>query len=189
MNYRFLENKWRGGKVEFRIGHLSPELQGHRGLVPWSYIVQQHVGPEIVLLLIQESSDCQAFHGQDLTGFLVRSGAASTSWGPVFWILFQLPDPQARGLERLTFENLVNLSDPEHVSIYRHLALQHYWHLLLVDPSGAVHNFFEFKNHFGLDQAVDRAIALAREIPVRDFSRAKAEYFDSYTIEELLDTE
>jgi len=168
---------------------LPRELLEHRGLVPCPLILEGRTEPETALILIQDPDVCDAFQGQESTGFFLRTGATRTSWGTIFFLHFQIPDPAAGGRERLTFEYLVNTLDSEQFGLIRRLSRQTHWHLFLVDPTGTKRNSFQFKNEFLLGEAIARTEELLRREPLRDFLKAKEEFFREYSMEDLLSSE
>ncbi len=180
-----IDNKWRHGKVQLELPPLPPVLLTSSGIKPVSFVLDQRVGPEIVLLLTEPREQAKEFEGRDITGFFMKSGLVNTSYGPVYWLLFYFPSP-ANG-QRVTYENVVNPKDKQQVFIYRQLAEQKYWHVVIADNQGEVLNFFEFPNNYGLSDALKQVQQVCSELHVSDFMAAKAEYEATYSIEELLE--
>jgi hypothetical protein len=185
-----IDNEWPGRSQMMPVLPALPrELLEHRGLVPCPLVFDGRTEPETVLILVQDPDVCDAFKGQELTGFFLRPGAAPTSWGTIFFLHFQIPDPAAGGREQLTFEYLVNTLDSEQFGLIRRLSRQTYWHLFLVDPAGTERNCFQFKNEFLLGEAIARTEKILRREPLRDFLKAKEEFFREYSMEDILSSE
>jgi hypothetical protein len=182
-----LENKWHGGRGTIEIPpHLLPKgLLNQRGMTLWGLTLSPRVGTEVVLLLVQDEPTCAELEPLDILHMKVKSGLCETKHGPVFWLLFRLLDPRARG-EYITYEYPVNLSDHRIVRALADLASQEYWHLVLLDPAGAVRQFVEFKNVYGLEVGVAAAVAYLRENPKLEFELARMEYEKNYSMEDLI---
>jgi hypothetical protein len=179
------ENKWKHGKVLIELPRLPHEVLSSTGIKPISVILDTSVGPEIVLLITESKPHIEEFEGRSITGFWIKSGLVNTSYGPVYWLLFYFPSPQGNG--KVTYENVVNPKDTNHLSIYEALANQEYWHVIMADESGKVVNFFEFKNNYGLAESLRQVTNVCASLNISNFMAAKQEYENSYSIEDLLD--
>lgn len=80
----------------------------------------------------------------------------------------------------------VNIYDVEHMQMWRHLADQSHWHLVLVGKGDKVADLFEFQNTFGLDSTLDQVETACKNIPGGSFELAKAEFIAKYQIDDLL---
>lgn len=179
-----LANKWMRGKVSFELPQLSPHSLAARGLKPMSLTLDESVGPEVVLLITEPSIRLEEFEERGITSLYLKSGLANTSFGPVCWLLFDFPSP-ATG-QRTTYECVVNPKDDMHLNLFRRLAEQDYWHVVMADDRGTVHNCFEFPNAYGLSETVKSAEEICLSKDVSDFLAAKAEYQSRLTVDELL---
>ncbi len=179
-----LDNKWRNGLVKIILPSLPPEVLAHSGLKPWPLILDSRVGEEIVLLIMEPEELIREFKGLDIARFFTKYGMVNTSYGPVYWILFYFRNPTTG--QTTTYEYVVNPKDEDHLSIVRHLASQKYWHIVFADQLGAVVNFMEFKNSYGLSDALTKVEEVCKKMKLTDFLAAKAEYERTYSIEELL---
>ena len=79
----------------------------------------------------------------------------------------------------------VNAYDTEHMQMWRQLANQSHWHLVLVGEGDKVVDLFEFKNTFGLDSTLDQVEAACNKVPGGSFDLAKAEFSAKYAIDDL----
>ena len=100
-------------------------------------------------------------------------------------LLFYFPDPFTG--EQVTYENTINVEDHQQISIYKQLAEQKYWHVIIADDSGTVINFFEFPNEYGLSETLNQVESACENMQITDFMAAKAEYENQYSIERLLE--
>ncbi len=179
-----INNKWKHGKVHFKLDDVDPVLLSSPGIKPASIILDPEVGPEIVLLVTENKTQLEAFRHRDIANFWMKSGLVNTSYGPVCWLFFYFPDPVTG--ENVVYENVVNPKDHKHVKIYEQLASQEYWHVVIADTTGEVVNFFEFPNHYGLAKSLDQAKDICSTMEVSDFMLAKTEYENNYSIDELM---
>jgi len=179
-----LDNKWRHGIVKFEIPFLQPEVLSLSGIKPFPLIVDIKNGPEIVLLITDSKERVREFKGIDKTDFYMKSGLASTSCGPVYFILFYFPSLVTD--QTIAYECVVNPKSQTQMDIFKQLASQKYWHVIVTDETGEVVNFFEFNNIYELTDALEQVENVCLQIEVSDFISAKAEYQRTYTIEELL---
>lgn len=164
---------------------LPQAILSSSGLKPLSFVLDNKVGPEVILLITESRPHVTEFEGRNISGFWMKSGLVNTLCGPVYWLLFYFPSPLTG--ERIIYENVVNPKEPDHLSIYAQLANQEYWHVVIADDSGEVVNFFEFKNKYGLAEAIRQVEEVCAGMNVSDFVRAKREYHNTYSIEKLMD--
>lgn len=124
-----LDNKWPGRNQYAPV--LSPplELLEFRGIFLIPVVSPLRADPEMALLLVLEPSVCDELEGENLTQLFLRPGTASTSWGPIFFLHFQIPDPATGGQGRITYESFVNTLEPDDVEMVRRLSRQTHWHL------------------------------------------------------------
>ena len=181
-----LKNKWRHGKVCFELPPLPSAVLSSPGIKPLSVVIDVSVGREVILLITEPRPQIEEFEGRDITGFWMKSGLVNTSYGPVYWLLFYFPNLRDNG--RVAYEKMVNPKDPNHLSIYEALAKQQYWHVIMADDSGKVVNFFEFKNNYGLAEALIQVANVCMDRTVTDFMAAKQEYQNTYSIDTLIDS-
>lgn len=179
-----LRNKWNHGIVEFVLPPLSPIILQSSGLKPISMIVDERVGPEIVLLISEARAQANQFKGRQITGFFTKCGLANTSFGPIFWMFFYFPDPVTG--QRVIYATVANPKDEEQLTVYEQIAMQEYWHIVIADDRGDVINFFEFPNVYGLSEALEDVRHTCFALDVSDFHEAKAEYQKKFSIDALL---
>lgn len=180
-----LENKWKHGKVHFELSQLSPVLIASPGIKPISMILDNNIGEEIVLLITEPKELAKDFEGRDITRFMLKVGLIKTSYGPICFLLFYFPDPLTGG--QITYESTINIDDYEHISIYKQLSIQRYWHVIIADDTGEVVNFLEFPNEYGLIQTFNQIEDACKNMKVINYTAAKYEYEQKYSIEQLLE--
>lgn len=179
-----LDNKWKRGKVHFELSKLSPILITSPGIKPIPAILDNSVGEEIVLLITERLEKVKEFHGRNMTSFMLKAGLVNTNFGPVCWLLFFFPVPLTGG--QVTYENVINPSDRQQLSIYERLSQQKYWHVVIADDTGEVVNFFEFPNKYGFAEILKQVQSVCSNKHVVDFVAAKGEYEGEYSIDDLL---
>jgi hypothetical protein len=179
-----MDNKWSNGKVVFELPHSLHRLLAAIGIKPIALILDETIGPEIVLLITEPEEQSKEFEGRDITSFHLKAGLANTSYGPVFWLLFYFPSPSTG--EQTTYECVVNPKDEQHLSYFRRLADQKYWHVVIATVEGEVINFFEFPNQYGLSETLQSINEVCVDRQMTDFEAAKSEYQAKFSIDALL---
>jgi len=72
------------------------------------------------------------------------------------------------------------------MQMWRDLARQSHWHLVLVGANDELVDLFEFENSYGLGATLDQVEAVCQKVPAGSFSDAKAEFSAKYSIDDLL---
>lgn len=178
-----IDNKWKHGKVHLKLPELPSIFISSPGIKPIS-VNDISIGEEIVLLITEPINMVKEFEGRDITRFMMKAGVVNTSYGPVCFLLFYFPNPSTG--TQVTYENIINPKDEQQLSIYKKLANQKYWHVVIADDSGNVVNFFEFPNEYQLYDTLIQVGNVCRNMQVTDFMAAKSEYESTYSIEQLL---
>lgn len=74
----------------------------------------------------------------------LKTGLVRTSYGPLCFLLFQIPDPRNPGAVFLAIDAHINPSEAQHALAWRDLARQSHWHLILVGADNKLVDLFEF---------------------------------------------
>jgi hypothetical protein len=186
---RVVNNKLTSDIAHYVMPPLPPELQASEGIIPWEIVVDPQVGTETVLLLLDRTSFIYGLAKVRPFDLCLKSGFVDTSQGPVFFLLFHVPDPNRPGVEYSAIDVHVNPYDPKHMIYWRNLARQSHWHVILVGPGDKLVDLFEFQNAFGLSdaiEAVELTCQIAPQIAGNSFDEAKAEFSAKYSIDDLL---
>lgn len=180
-----LNNKWVHGKTTFVLPPLPAQFQSAEGIVPWNVVLDPKTGSETVLLLFDRSPfvhDLVKVRPFDLR---LKSGLVRTSHGPFFFLLFYIPNPTGSD-PLIAIDAHVNAHDPQHMLIWRDLARQSHWHLVMVGSNDELVDLFEFENTFGLGQTLDQVQSICAKVPGGSFDDAKAEFRAKYAVTDLL---
>jgi hypothetical protein len=102
------------------------------------------------------------------------------------FLLFYIPNPRQPGSVFSAIDAHANPLDVQHMQIWRDLARQSHWHLLLVGANDELVDLFEFENVFGLEQAIKQVEAACAGMVEDSFDNAKAEFCSTYSIDDLL---
>jgi hypothetical protein len=95
-------------------------------------------------------------------------------------------DPNNPGTAFSAIDCHVNPLDPQHMSLWRSLARQSHWHLILIGATGELVDLFEFPNTYGLAQGISQVDTTCQNMPHGNFDLAKEEFCTKYTIIDLL---
>ena len=116
----------------------------------------------------------------------MKTGFVRTGSGPLMFLLFYVPDPRRPGDVFSAIEVHANPLDVQHMHMWRDMARQSHWHLILVDANDELVSLFEFENDFGLEHTIEQVEATFRGMVGGSFDEAKAEFSATYTIDDLL---
>jgi len=173
------------GRGRFEVSSFPPELAKIEGLAPLPAVLDLSVGEEVALYWIDRTPFIQQLAAIRPFQFVLRSGLFRSEFGPLMWLLFFVPNPEGEPQPFASVECHVNPSEPSQVALWRRLAHQTHWHLTLLGAGNEVADFFEFENSYGLAEALDTVAEVCRGMPVTDFMRAKQQFWDRYTMDDL----
>jgi hypothetical protein len=186
-----LNNKWTHGKTHFVLSSLPVYVRGAEGILPFRSIIDPQVGSETALLLFDRTPFIYELAKLKPFNLLLKTGLVHTSHGPSCFLLFYVPDPRRPGSVWVAIDAHINPLEVRHLVMWRDLARQSHWHLILVDADDELVDFFEFENTFGLDETLDQIgtmfPATTSSFPEKaKFDEAKIEFSGTYSIEDLL---
>lgn len=181
-----LNNKWETGKVHFVLPELPIEMQHVEGILPLNIALDPKLGSETVLLLFDRTPFIYELAKVNPFRLHLHTGLANTSHGPIGFFVFFVPDPNNGKEPFISIDCHVNPFDPQHLLIWRDLARQSHWHLVLVDKENTVVKVSEFNNHFKLNDTLDQMEEACRNMDSGAFDAAKQELCSKYTPDDLL---
>lgn len=179
-----LNNKWLHGNVTFEFPDLHPRILSSFGIKPVPFVLDPDVGQEIVLFITERNQNMHEFQERDNLRLETKAGLVNTSYGPVMFLLFIIPDP-IDGND-VVHENSIDPTNPAQLATYWKLSNQQYWHLIMMDNQANVHNFYEFENQYGLGHTLSQVQDVVKDMRSIDFLAAKAEYESKYSVAQLL---
>jgi hypothetical protein len=180
-----LRNKWSHGQTEFVLPPLPAHLRGKEGLLPLDLVVDPQVGKEVALFLLDPTPFIHDLAALNPLTLQLKSGLYNTSYGPLLFLLFYVPDPIEPDRIFVGFDLHVNPFEVTHLEVWRQLARQTHWHLVLVGGDGQLVDFYEFENTYNLDRTLDYAVEATRGMPHGSFDMAKQEFISSVSVEDL----
>lgn len=178
--------KWRHGLSRFNPPALNGLVEPIDGLFPLRAILDLTVGEEIVFYLRDQTpfmNDLCRVHPFRL---MLKTGVARNEFGPLAFLLFWVANPQDPSNDIVAYDLYLNPHNEAHVLLWRELAAQTHWHLLMIGKDGEQRNFFELENTYGLDDALDFMLEACSPIPLIDFDRAKEEFMAKHSLEFIL---
>lgn len=177
--------KYTLGSGHFEVASFPPELAKIDGLTPIPAVIDLTVGEEVALYWLDRTPFVLQLAAVRPFQFFLRSGLFRSEFGPLMWMLFYVPDQSGGVPPFASVECHLNPAEPSQVSLWRRLANQTHWHLTLLGAGNHVADFFEFENSFGLAAALDTMEEACRGMRVTDFMRAKQEFWDTYSMDDL----
>jgi hypothetical protein len=185
-NTHAFENKLSVSTANYVMPPLPPELADTEGIIPWNLVIDPKVGTESCLLLLDRTPFIHALAKVRPFDLQLKSGLVRTDHGPLFFLLFYVPDPNRPGEVFTAIDVHVNPYDQQHMSGWRDLARQTHWHLILLGVDDKLVDLFEFANTFGLSYTIDQVEAVCEKLPHGSFDEAKAEFCATYTLDDLM---
>ncbi len=181
-------NKWPGDTTTWAPFNLPSYAQKKTGVLPMNAILDPRIGMETILCLFDSTDFIHKIAALRPFTLMLKAGVVRTSYGPVVFLLFWLPDPKT-GTPFMVFEQTLNPHNPVILAPYYDLARQTHWHVFVLDRDGNELNWFEFKNIFGLQKTLVMVATMTSNMPCTDFNSAKQEYSQQHTIDELMEIE
>jgi len=180
-----LNTKLTLGPGKFEVERFPATLAGQSGILPMPVTIDLTVGEEVGLYWLDPTPFIRELAGVRPFRLFTRGGLFSSAHGPLMWQLFYVPNPKPQPQPFASVECHINPSDSKQVSVWRRLANQTHWHLTLLGAGNKVADFFEFENVFGLEEALDTMERTCRGMRVTDFTAAKQEFWDRFTMDDL----
>jgi len=179
-----INNKWNDRTVINSLEEWNPLYFKYNGIQPISIIDPSTGNIDIILLITDEDRRLLPFKGKSSIDFNIVQGAANTSCGPLIWNLFIIP--KLDNPHDAIYEFVLNPFDNSHIEILKTLSALEYIHIVIASNAGEVTNSFEFVNTFGIEKIVNLLPTITSNKTMIDFNSARHEFFENFTIEQLL---
>lgn len=179
--------KYTLGRGNFSVEEFPKGLSEHNGILPLSVFLDLTVGEEIALYWLDHTPFIEELSAVQPFQFFLRCGLFRSDYGPLLWMLFYVPNPCGGSQPFASVECHLNPSASDQVDLWRRLSNQTHWHLTLIGAQNRVANFFEFENVYLLGDALDTMERACRGLHVTDFMRAKQQFWDTYTMQDLFE--
>jgi hypothetical protein len=187
MSQFILKNKL-SRKAHFELGECPIfDLVPESAVLPMSAILEDRIGSEIVLLLIDKTPFIYTLAKVKPFDLMLKTGMVETSHAPVAYLLFYVPNAADPADPCFAYDYHLNPFDPAMMAMWRDVARQSHWHLILVDADREVQGVLEFKNVYGLDEALAAMTNAIIDFQAGNFALAKQEFCDQYSLKDLLE--
>lgn len=179
------DNRLRNDALDY---HLYLDLPATRsGVRFFSTILDPEVGPEIALLVVDQTEFVHQLVCRKLPELRLKTGVVRTSGGILLFLLWWVP-PLTNGMPFALYEHLLNAAQPGVLEMLRKLIRQTHLHILLVGPGQDLLGKFEFENVFNFESLLP-IVESAVQGPASDFETAIREYYQMYDLETLFQME
>jgi hypothetical protein len=155
------------------------------GILPMQAVLEEGIGTETVLLLVEKTPFIHELARLRPFNLYLKTGAVRTSHGPLIFLLFYVPNPSEPQTPFMMVDCHLDPFNPSVLAVWRDLARQTHWHLVLVDGKGEVYDLFEFENVYGLGEALHQLVTACKGMAHGNFSAAKEEFCRDYDLEGL----
>ena len=156
------------------------------GLLPLPMTLDPAVGEEVILFVRDQTPFMEELCMVKPFRLMIKSGCARNNFGPLIFFLFSVENPADLSQPFAAWDCYLDPKNETQISLWRNLAGQSHWHLLLVGTAGRQREFFEFENIYGLDEALDFLHEATCNIATIDFNRAKERFMNENTIDDML---
>ncbi len=178
-------NKWKKEPIELPFSDLPQNLSSMDGLFPVEVMFDQDIGKEITLFLIDSTPFVDELAELNPFNLMMKSGLAETSYGPLLYHLFYIPDPETQDELYAAYDIHSNPLDEEHIEIWKRLADQSHLHLILVGTEHKIVQVYEFENLFDVDETLSLIETLKGKKDDVSFEKAKQEFTSQYGVLDL----
>lgn len=184
---RFALNNKLATKAQFALRECPGfDRVGDSGITPIPAVFESRIGTEVALAVIVKNAYIRRLAKVRPFDFRLTTGLAATSHGPVAFLLFYVRNAADPTNPYFAHDYQLNPFDSGAMAVWRDLARQSHWHVVLVDAQQQVEDVFEFENVFELGEALDTFSEAVRGLHTSDFARAQKEFWEQYSIDDLL---
>lgn len=170
-------------------GELPPDFPfddlPESGILPVQMTFEERIGTETALWIFDKTPFIDEIAKVRPFQLRLKTGLVPTSHGPIGFLLFYVVDPRSAGSPFVMYDYHLNIYDPASLSPWHDLARQSHWHVLVLNAEGKQVECFEFENNFGLASTLQRMQEVCEREKPGDFQRAKAEFCEDFSLEEL----
>lgn len=156
-------------------------------MLPCRALVNLVVGEEIILCLKDPTAFINTLARTLPFALRVHFGVARNQFGCLGFLVFWIPSPFNDQIPLAIYDLYVNPQNEALLGVWRELAFQTHWHLVLLDRKNKQRNLFEFENKFRIGEFLDQMMAYCQAIPIVDFGKAKAEFMAARSVQDLFD--
>jgi len=178
-------NAWLHGATRLQPFRFPSGMDCVEGLLPIPVVINLDVGQEVVLFLKDTTPFVNTLAKTHPFNLRAHGGVARNQFGCLGFFVFWIPSPFNARVPLATYDLYVNLGNEKILGMWRELAFQTHWHLLLLDRKNEQRGFWEFRNTFRISNFLGEMEDFCRGIPVLDFDKTKAQFMVEKSVEEL----
>lgn len=180
-------NAWKHGPARFQPPVFPGGMEFENGLLPVSAVINLEVGEEIVLYLKDSTPFISTLAKARPFNLRIHGGVARNQHGCLGFFALWIPSPFNQRVPLAIYDLYLNPRSEAHLALWRELAFQTHWHLLLLDRKNEQRDFFEFANTFRVHEFLNEMLQYCQGIPILDFDKAKAEFIAAKSVEDLFE--
>jgi hypothetical protein len=181
-----LNNQWVHGRATFEAPALPAELRGMEGIAPMPATLDPLIGEEVLLCWIDKLPFMTRLVNVVPFDLRLKAGLARTSFGPLLFFVFYVPDPDRHGNPYVAVDVHVDPLQEAHLAKWEGLATQSHWHFVYLDENLRLVDLKEFPNTFGVAETLASVRAACKGQIGGSFDLAKSEFCGKYTVTDLL---
>lgn len=184
---QFVLNNKLSKRADFELDECPAfDLVPESGVLPMPAILEDRIGTEMVLLLIDKTPFIYTLAKVKPFELKLKTGMVETSHGPVAFLLFYVPNAATPDDPYFAHDHHLNPFNSGMMATWRDLARQSHWHLIFVDADREVQEVLEFANVYCLGEALATMTNAVNDLEPGNFVLAKQEFCDQYSLQDLL---
>lgn len=148
-------------------------------------VINLEVGQEVAFFLKDTTPFINTLATTHPFNLRVHGGVARNQFGCLGFFVFWIPSPFNEHVPLVIYDLYVNLRNEKLLGMWRELAFQTHWHMLLLNRKNEQRGFFEFRNTFRIHDFLTEMEDYCRGIPVADFDKAKAQFMAEKSADDL----
>jgi len=172
------DNRVRNRKVEYHLYLDWPTTAS--GPQFFETVLDAEVGPEITLLLVDQTDFAYQLAQRKPFELRLKFGAVRMNAGPILFLLWWVP-PLTDGIPFALYEHLLNPTNNSVLRMLQRLSNQTHLHVLLIGPGQSLLDVYEFENAFDLDSLIP-IVESSLGGPRLNFKAAKTEFETTYDL-------
>lgn len=168
------------------VDRLPSSLRGVSGMMPIPMLLDFTVGEEVTLCWFDSTPSVRELASIRPFSLFLKTGMYRSKSGPLLWMVFFVTKGSVEFPIQATVECVLNPASELQVATWRRLSQQTHCHLLVLDKRGQKQRFLEFENNFEIGRALELMGQACSASEVVDFGKAKEEFSQTYSVEDLL---
>jgi hypothetical protein len=182
----YLHNEWLDDNLNFTINALPEWSKSYEGITPLEVTINPDVGAETALFIIDRTPFIEQLKKVRPFILNLKTGVSRTSHGLIAFLLFYVPNPSVPSQMFAGWDTYINPFEPNHLEMFRKLAYQTHWHLVLIGANDEIVDLQEFENTFKLEEVLRMIQSIPNSEKKGSFDLARKEFMQMNSVEDFV---